>query len=78
MASDDAVVFIDTPLYIDLYRTESGKDLLALLQEQQDYIFITEQIVNEVNRNKLQEAMEFFRSCWKTLRPAASVRDGSY
>ena len=61
MASDDAVVFIDTQLYIDLYRTESGKDLLALLQEQKDYIFITEQIVNEVNRNKLQEAMEFFK-----------------
>jgi len=49
MAAEDAVIFIDTQLYIDLYRTVSGKDLLALLEEQRDYIFITEQIVSEVN-----------------------------
>ena len=61
MVSEDAVVFIDCQLYIDLYRTESGKELLALLQEEIDHIFITEQIVNEVNRHKLQEAIGFFQ-----------------
>ena len=30
MASDDAVVFIDTQLYIDLYRTRLGKELLGV------------------------------------------------
>jgi PIN domain len=64
MASDDNVIFIDSQLYIDLFRTDSGKDLLALLEEQRDHIFITEQIVNEVNRHKLSEAKLFFqRDC---------------
>jgi len=74
MASDDAVVFIDTQLYIDLYRTKSGKDLLALLQEEKDHIFITEQIVNEVNRHKLQEAMKFFqRECQIGKAPGSKL-----
>jgi hypothetical protein len=74
MASDDAVVFIDTQLYIDLYRTESGKDLLALLEEEKDHIFITEQIVNEVDRHKLQEAMGFFqRECQIGKAPGSKL-----
>jgi hypothetical protein len=74
MASDDAVVFIDTQLHIDLYRTESGKELLALLQEAKDHIFITEQIVNEVNRHKLQEAKGFFqRECQIGKAPGSKL-----
>jgi hypothetical protein len=64
MLVEDAVIFIDTQLYVDLYRTVSGKDLLALLEEQRDYIFITEQIVGEVNKHKLSDAKDFFqREC---------------
>ncbi len=69
MASDDAVVFIDTQLYIDLYRTALGKDLLAPLEQQKDYIFITKQIVNEVDRHKLQEAMGFFQKKCQIGKP---------
>jgi hypothetical protein len=64
MIAPDAVVFIDTQQYVDLYRIASGKDLLAPLQEQKDHIFVTEQLVSEVNRHKLSEAIAFFqREC---------------
>ncbi len=33
MLAEDAVVFIDAQLYIDLYRTESGKELLEPLHQ---------------------------------------------
>ena len=59
MPADDAAIFIDSQQYIDLYRLSSGKELLAPLDEQKNYIFITEQIVNEVNKHKLSEAMNF-------------------
>src|SRR5574341_27757 len=76
MASDDAVLFIDAQLYIDLYRTASGKDLLALLGEEKEYIFITKQIVNEVNRHKLQEAKSFFqKECQIGNAPGSKLPD---
>ena len=60
MLAEDAVVFIDAQLYIDLYRTKSGKELLEALHQVKDHIFITNQIVNEVNKHKLPEAIGFF------------------
>jgi hypothetical protein len=33
MPADDAVLFIDANKYLDLYRTASGKKLLASLEE---------------------------------------------
>lgn len=63
MNTNKATIFIDSQLYIDLYRLSSGKELLAPLNEQKDYIFITEQIVNEVNRHKLHEAIDLFKKC---------------
>lgn len=61
MSADDTLLFIDTNKYLDLYRTDKGKKLLAPLGEQVDYIFVTQQVVGEVQRNKILVAAEFLR-----------------
>jgi hypothetical protein len=40
-----SVIFIDANQYLYFFRANKGKKLLATLNEQKDYIFITEQIV---------------------------------
>ena len=59
----DASILIDAQMYIDIYRTHSGKHLLGLLAEVKDYIFVTEQLVQEVNKHKLPEALGFLKQC---------------
>jgi PIN like domain len=60
MASD-VVLFIDANQYLKLYgMVVTGKDVLDWLEEQQDHIFISAQIVDEVFRNKLGSAQKFF------------------
>jgi hypothetical protein len=56
------VLFIDANQYLDLYRMDSGKALLDALEEQRDHIFVTEQVVSEVQRNKLRVAASFLAS----------------
>jgi len=68
MQVDDALLFIDANKYLDLYRTDKGKKLLAPLAEQVDYIFVTEQVVNEVQRNKVLVAAEYLREKFKELK----------
>jgi hypothetical protein len=68
MPADDALFFIDANKYLDLYRTDKGKKLLASLEEQVDYIFVTEQIVNEVQRNKILVAGVFLKQKFKGLK----------
>jgi PIN domain len=53
------ILFIDANLYLDLFRTVSGKKVLDTVEEQQKYIFVTTQIVNEVQRNKVRVAASF-------------------
>jgi hypothetical protein len=53
---DDALLFIDANRYLDLYRLVTAKKLLPAIKEQQEHIFITKQVVDEVQRNKLREA----------------------
>jgi hypothetical protein len=53
------MLFIDANQYLNLFRMDSGKKLLAALEEQDKYIFVTEQIVNEVGRNKVRVAASF-------------------
>jgi hypothetical protein len=59
MFADDAMLFIDANSYLDLYRTVSGKKLLAALTEQANHIFVTRQVVDEVQRNSLNESALF-------------------
>ncbi len=67
MKHRDAVIFIDTNLYLDFYQVTKGKELLDTLREQQDYIFVTAQVVEEVQRRKLQLAQEFLTRHFKNL-----------
>jgi hypothetical protein len=63
----DALIFIDTNQYLDLYRVVEGKKLLGLLQEQRDYIFVTEQVVKEVQSIKLKTAADFLTEQFRQL-----------
>jgi hypothetical protein len=51
--STKGLLFIDANQYLDLYQMESGRRLLAALDEQRSYIFVTAQIVDEVERRKV-------------------------
>ena len=59
MPDDDALLFMDANKYLDLYRASEGKKLLGFLSEQVSRIFITEQVVCEVLRNKIDVARDF-------------------
>jgi hypothetical protein len=54
------IMLIDANIYLDLFRMVAGRKLLAFLEEQQAHIFISQQIVHEVTRNKLNVAKNFF------------------
>jgi len=64
----DALFFIDANKFLDLFRTDKGKKLLSPLVEQMPYIFVTKQIVNEVQRNKVLVTAEFLRQKFTALR----------
>jgi hypothetical protein len=68
MPADDALLFIDANKYLDLYRTDKGKKLLAPLGEQVEYIFVTQQIVDEVQRNKINVAANFLNQKFQELK----------
>ena len=68
MLADDSLLFIDANKYLDLYRIDKGKKLLAPLGEQVDYIFVTQQVFSEVQRNKILVAAEFLRQKSKELK----------
>jgi hypothetical protein len=68
MMPTDALLFIDANKYLDLYRTVTGRLLLASLREQSDHIFITRQIVDEVKRNKVSETAKFLKANFGQLK----------
>src|SRR4029453_7284700 len=55
----DALLFIDANRYLEVYGLTKGKKLLAAIKEQQEHIFITKQVVDEVQRNKLSVTERF-------------------
>ena len=65
----DKVIFIDANVYLRFYDTSSPKLklLLKFITEIKDKIFVTEQIRDEVNRNKLQVAINSFSENFKEL-----------
>jgi hypothetical protein len=63
------VLFIDANQYLDLYRTIGGEKLLAPLQEQQTHIFVTTQVVDEVQRQKVKITESFLAARAKEPKP---------
>ncbi|MCK5344207.1 MAG: KTSC domain-containing protein [Candidatus Heimdallarchaeota archaeon] len=65
----DKILFIDANVYLRFYDTSNPrlKSLPRVLAEIKEKIFITEQIRDEVNRNKLQVAINSFSANFKDL-----------
>lgn len=63
------IIFIDANIYLRFYDTSGNKfkSLLQTLVELKENIFITEQICNEVQRNKLSVAINSFLANYKSL-----------
>jgi hypothetical protein len=57
----DIGLFIDANAYLQFFKSTKAKDLIESLQAQQDHIFITKQIVDEVQRNKVEATHEQFK-----------------
>ena len=55
----DTLLFVDANQYLNLYETATGKKLLAPLKEQKDHIFVTAQVVDEVQRRKVEVTARF-------------------
>jgi hypothetical protein len=66
--TNDALLFIDANIYLDLYQTHTGKKLLAPLSEQSDRIFVTQQVVDEVIRNKIEVTAAFLSNKFAELK----------
>jgi hypothetical protein len=61
------MLFIDAHQYLDLYRLKDGQKLLGPLQKQQDHLFVTAQIADEVCRRKVEVAAEFLSMHFKKV-----------
>jgi hypothetical protein len=73
--STQGLLFIDATQYLDLYVMDSGKRLLAALDEQRAYIFVTAQIVDEVQRRKLNVVKLFLGQQELQLKSISVVPD---
>jgi hypothetical protein len=71
----DALIFIDANQYLDFYQLKSGRKLLDLLVEQQKYIFVTKQVVDEVERNKLRVAERCLTERLEQLEKGIAIPD---
>jgi hypothetical protein len=65
----ESILFVDANQYLNLYRMVSGKNLLAALEEQREYIFVTAQVVDEVHRQKVKVAASFLAEQIRKLEP---------
>lgn len=68
MTVGTALLFIDAQIYLDLYRISSGKLLLAPLSEQSERIFVTQQVVDEFTRHKIEVAADFLLKQFSKLQ----------
>jgi len=67
------VLFMDANQYLDLYRIDGGEKLLPALEEQRHHIFVPEQIVHEVQRNKVFIFARFLDDMMKSLNASGGV-----
>jgi len=56
-----SLLFIDACQYQSLYLGKDVKKALLRLEELQNYIFVTQQVVDEVLRGKVQRAADFIK-----------------
>jgi hypothetical protein len=68
----NALIFIDSTYYLHIYRLANGPTLLKPIKEQQKHILTTQQVVNEVQRNKLMEVANRRAAQLKDLSQAES------
>lgn len=68
MSANDSLLFIDSNKYLDFYRRDLGKRQLESLVEQVDSIFITQQVLSEIQRNKLVVAADFCKKKSESLK----------
>jgi hypothetical protein len=59
IVSVNDLLFIDANQYLYLYEMVSGKKLLVTLEDLRAHIFVTTQVVDEVNRNKVKITARF-------------------
>jgi PIN domain len=69
------LLFIDANQYLDLYRLAQSKDLLPALNEQRDHILVTEQIVDEVQRRKVDAASVGRKQQFQGLSRSKNAKD---
>ena len=70
------LLFIDANQYLGFFGLNQGRKLLAPLEGQVKHIFLTQQIVDEVDRNKVKCAGDFFFSrANKICAPSGSIPD---
>ena len=68
-----AIMFIDANIYLDFYQLRLGKPLLDFIEEQREHIFVSKQIVHEVERNKLSKTNDYFKSVFAPRTVIVSV-----
>lgn len=73
MISDNFAIFIDANKYLDIYRMNTGKELLDILSKCGEYIFVTEQIVSEVQRNKVDVAARYLKDIYRKFECNISI-----
>ena len=65
--SDKGVVFIDANRYLNLYQIPSGKRVVEGIQQQEDHILVTPQVIDEVHRNKVKVTAIFLADALRKL-----------
>ncbi|PHS65685.1 MAG: hypothetical protein COB00_10700 [Alcanivorax sp.] len=63
----ECLIVIDANKYLDLYRRDTGLQILKYLSRVSEYIFVTSQLVNEVNRNKVKVLSDFLANKIKAV-----------
>ena len=69
----NSAIFIDASAYLYFYQAPSTKELLPSLQAQKEHVFVTQQIVDEVNRNKLEVAAAYMNEQLKNAKPSFNL-----
>ena len=66
-------IFIDANIYLDFYNNNSVKAMLSPLEEIAEHIISTEQVVNEVLRNRVKTAKKLLKEDyqkWALVKPS--------